>query len=102
METFDLAHLTVEDFRAYLQQTIDVCFVPGTFIPTRLTQITELPGYTPLARTPFSIVIQTPTGSPVYPQGIYRLEHPVHKSLEVFLVPLGPDSLGMRYEAVFS
>ena len=36
------------------------------------------------------------------PQGTYPMEHETLGRLEVFLVPLGPDAQGMRYEAVFN
>ena len=36
------------------------------------------------------------------PQLIYSLEHATLGTLEVFLVPVGPDAVGMRYDAVFS
>jgi hypothetical protein len=36
------------------------------------------------------------------PQGIYRLEHERLGAMDVFLVPLGPDETGTRYEAVFN
>jgi hypothetical protein len=38
----------------------------------------------------------------VVPQGIYRLEHASLGSFEPFLVTIGPDAVGMRYEAVFT
>jgi hypothetical protein len=40
--------------------------------------------------------------TPVLPQRIYRLEHAVMGPLEIFLVPIGPDAEGMRYQAVFT
>ena len=36
------------------------------------------------------------------PQATYRLESPDLGDLEVFLVPIGPDAVGMRYEAIFN
>ena len=36
------------------------------------------------------------------PQSIYRLEHERMGTLEIFLVPVGPDAGGMIYEAVFN
>lgn len=50
--------------------------------------------------SPFSIVFRGPL-RPVLPQGIRRLEHDGLGGLELFLVPIGPDEAGMRYEAVF-
>jgi hypothetical protein len=37
-----------------------------------------------------------------YPQRIYRLSHSQLGTLDVFLVPLGPDARGIRLEAVFN
>lgn len=41
---------------------------------------------------------------PVLPQGIYRVEHEALGTMEIFLVPVGPDPQrqGMVYEAVFN
>ena len=36
------------------------------------------------------------------PQRIYRLRHDRLGAFEVFLVPIGPDAVGMRFEAVFA
>lgn len=52
-------------------------------------------------RQPFSLVFRGPR-EPWLPQRIYRLEHPELGSFEAFLVPIGPDAVGMRYEMIFS
>ena len=52
-------------------------------------------------RTPFSMMFRGPSGPPC-PQKIYKLEHAALGALEIFLVPLGPDDHGQRYEAVFN
>jgi hypothetical protein len=52
-------------------------------------------------RTPFSIVFRSASNA-VLPQRIYRLDHPTLGSFEPFLVTIGPDAGGMRYEAVFT
>lgn len=36
------------------------------------------------------------------PQATYRIENANLGVLEVFLVPIGPDESGMRYEATFN
>jgi hypothetical protein len=36
------------------------------------------------------------------PQAIYAMRHPTLGALDVFLVPIGPDAVGMRYQAVFN
>jgi hypothetical protein len=40
--------------------------------------------------------------SPCLPQGAYKLTHPQMPECELFLVPIGPDETGMRYQAIFS
>lgn len=52
-------------------------------------------------REPFSLLFRGPR-SPYAPQGTHRLEHDRLGTLDIFLVPLGPDGAGMRYEAVFT
>jgi hypothetical protein len=52
-------------------------------------------------RVPFSLLFRGPR-SPYARQGTHRLEHDSLGTLELFLVPLGPDAAGMRYEAVFA
>jgi hypothetical protein len=51
-------------------------------------------------RQPFSLVFRGPR-EPWLPQRIYRVEHPEIGSFEAFLVPIGPDPSGMRYELIF-
>jgi Domain of unknown function (DUF6916) len=49
----------------------------------------------------YSIVFRGPP-APVLPQRTYRIQHPALGRLDLFIVPVGPDHAGMRYEAVFS
>jgi hypothetical protein len=52
-------------------------------------------------REPFTLLFRGPR-TPYALQGIHRLEHDQLGTLELFLVPIGPDDAGMRYEAVFT
>lgn len=70
-------------------------------VDTVLVEATRLRASPERARAPFSIVFRGPV-EPVYPQRIYRLEHGGIGEFEVFLVPVGRDSDGVRYEAVFT
>jgi hypothetical protein len=36
------------------------------------------------------------------PQRIYRIEHATLGAFDLFLVPIGPDAQGLRYQAVFT
>jgi hypothetical protein len=49
----------------------------------------------------FSLIF-TGAVSPYLPQRLYALSHPHMGNVELFLVPVGPDQTGMRYEAAFS
>ncbi len=52
-------------------------------------------------RSAFSLIFRG-QNSEVPLQSIYILEHAQLGQLEIFLVPIGPDQQGMRYEAVFT
>lgn len=52
-------------------------------------------------REPFSIVFRGPAAV-VLGQGIHRIDHTALGSFELFIVPIGPDGVGMGYEAIFS
>ena len=75
---------------------------PGTGEPfdVGLISVTEPDEETGRGR-PFSIVFRGP-GDVVLPQRIYRMEHSELGAFEIFLVPIGPDEKGPRYEAVFN
>jgi hypothetical protein len=55
----------------------------------------------PTGRIPFSILFDGPP-EPILPQRIYPLEHPLLGRLELFLVPLQPESGRARYQAIFT
>lgn len=51
---------------------------------------------------PFSLIFVAPAGS-VLGQGTHALGHDVLGQLDIFVVPIGPDSSGSpRFEAVFN
>jgi hypothetical protein len=52
-----------------------------------------------IGRVPFSLLFHAEPGAAA-PQQIFELRHPALGSFSLFLVPLGPDDQGMRYEAV--
>jgi hypothetical protein len=74
----------------------------GTSAALTLVEVTVLGGdATSARRQPFSLVFRGPR-VPLLPQRIYRLEHDRMGALELFIVPLGPDGDGLRYEAIFT
>lgn len=58
-------------------------------------------GHEGSGRRQFSVLFRGGPDAPL-PQRIYRVEHGELGPLDIFLVPLGPDSVGQRYEAVFT
>ncbi len=70
----------------------------GTMV---LAEVTGLGSGAAGRRDPYSLVFRGPA-TPVLPQRIYRLRHDGMGDFELFLVPIGPDSEGMRYEAIFT
>ena len=88
-ESFDL-HLG-SSFRLHAEELI---------VEVRLVECRGL-SVTHGKREPFSIVFRAPMETGL-PQNTYRLEHDEMGSLDLFIVPIGPDSEGMRYEAVFT
>jgi hypothetical protein len=53
-------------------------------------------------RQPFSLIFRGGPPDRYLPQSTYALEHAALGTLPMFLVPLGPDKQGMRYEAIFT
>ena len=83
-------------------------FVPHLHTRFRVTQVqdyelelTEVTDRSNAQLEQFALIF-TGIVSPWIPQGSYTLVHPQMKECELFLVPIGPDATGMRYEAAFS
>lgn len=96
-----LDDLTKETFAPHVGSTFHIRLNPQETVPVELAEITELPDYAGTRRAPFSLIFRGADRF-VLPQRTYRIEHEKIVSLEIFLVPIGPDSQGMRYEAVFN
>ena len=101
-----LEELTSQDFSPYLNQTFRLRGDAFGLLEAELIEVTDLPGDPAdlkegARRQPFSIVLVGPA-EPVLHQSIYRVEHEKLGPLDLFLVPIGPNDKGMRYEAVFA
>jgi len=89
-----LSKLTHEDFTPYLHQIFRIHAESLEPIEAELIEVSALGAPAFDQRPPFSIVLLI--------QAIYQVEHAEMGTLDLFLVPLGPDKEGMRYEAVFT
>jgi len=96
----DLDALTATDFAPLLHARFRIAADDSEPFHAELIDVAEsaAPGS---ARAQFSLVFRGgPT--PPLPQRIYHVEHDELGALDLFLVPLGPDEVGQRYEAVFT
>ncbi len=97
-----LAEMTLGDFSARIGEAFRIALPDG---PIELTLV-EAEGigrkdHAGPRRAPFSLVFRGPM-KPALVQRTWPLEHVAFGVLDVFLVPIGPDASGMRYEAVFN
>lgn len=96
----EILHLS--DFAPFIDHEFQISFTPELSLAAILVQAIEFDSYTPANRKPFSLIFRTEQKNEYFAQAIRILHHPQKGEISVFLVPLGPDQLGMRYEAIFS
>jgi hypothetical protein len=99
-----LGELTLSHFVPLLGSTFS-CSVKGTAdVELMLISATSLAGDdggNGPPREPFSLIFVSSRDVSL-PQSIYSLQHFELGALDIFLVPIGCDAAGRRYEAVFS
>jgi hypothetical protein len=96
--------LTIEMFTNLIDKEFIVDVDESHSVGMELIEIYDIEdskGSTKSSRTPFSLVFRGPD-EPIYPQKTYRFEHEEIGAHDIFIVPVGPDTDGMRYEAVFN
>jgi hypothetical protein len=93
--------LSSHHFADCLNSDFAMAVPAGETIPLTLIEVRE--GINTPRQENFSLIFSGPL-SPYYPQMIYRLEHEKLGTLDLFLVPIGPDGdrQKMQYEAVFN
>ena len=99
-----LEQLTLENFEPYLNQKFLIQVEESGEIIAELIEAVGLGSgnnQPSEARSPFSIVFRAPEETNL-PQRIYEIRHDDMGVLQLFLVPIGPDKLGMCYQAVFT
>lgn len=94
-----LDKLRCEDFEVHLNAPFEMRTGDRT-TAVELIEVTRLPQHAS-TRQPFSLLFRG-GGTTVWPQGIYHLSRAGLDELDIFLVPVGKDESGVRYEAVFS
>jgi hypothetical protein len=96
----DLEALTASDFAPLLHSRFRVAADDSESFDAELIEISEGAARGP-RRAQFSPVFRGGPSPPLH-QRIFRVEHDELGALDIFLVPLGPDDVGQRYEAVFT
>lgn len=99
----DLSDVTHQDFEACLSQSFTVKPDEGDCLEFELIEVKQRGVFDPEMHTrqAFSVLFRGPD-EPLLPQRLYRVENATLGTLDLFLVPVGPDKHGMRYEATFA
>ena len=92
--------LTLNDFSELLHQPFPVT-AGAQKLDLVLIEVIEGTGGLPGGRQPFSLLFRGPI-YPRLPQATYQFEHPQHGALAVFIVPIGANTDGTTYEAIFA
>ncbi|MDY7092534.1 MAG: hypothetical protein SX243_06115 [Acidobacteriota bacterium] len=97
-----LDKLTIQNFQDHVNEEVKVLAGAQTY-DFEVVEASEMATASlgESARGPFSVIFRGPQ-EPILPQAIYRVTHKDLGDLDLFLVPLGPDREGVRYEAVFT
>ena len=101
----ELADLQREDFEAAKGTTFRLVHPEADPRELVLAEVESLsPDTAPPEgrRAPFSLIFREPDATTYFHQATVRLEHEDLGLLDLFLVPIGPDAGGMKYQAVFT
>jgi hypothetical protein len=96
-----LETLTKETWKTYLDGTFQVYIDAARSLDMRLAEVSGYGRRPDAKREAYSLVFRGPM-KPLLMQRIYSIRHEQMGQLEIFLVPIGPDADGMRYEAIFT
>ncbi len=94
-----LEHLHRESFAELLDEPFRVVPRDSPAFDLRLKNVSE--HLRSARQEAFSVIFHGPP-SPFIQQGIYQLHNEKLGDIELFLVPIGRDSDGFQYEAVFN
>jgi len=98
-----LDKLQGSDFLPFLHQFFRVRLDGEDVFDLELVSVAEVgPNSMQGARKPFSLQFLGPVSRQYLQQHTYYLEHAYFGVLDLFIVPLGPETGRMRYEAIFS
>jgi len=95
--------LTKKSFKTTHNQEFTIQFDTQTSVVAKLIEIKSINSQVVNVGQvePFSLVFEIP-GDVVYEQNTYSMENKELGELDLFLVPIGADESGVRYEAIFT
>lgn len=96
-----LETLTKDTWDKYLNQTFQIEIAEGQALPLILDEVSGYGRNSDASREAYTLLFHGPL-QPILPQRIYRMANQLMGEMDIFLVPIGMDSVGMRYEAIFS
>jgi len=99
--TGDLESFTAETFAPHLGEVFRVLVDDGSELVTELVSVEPYEERGAGRRMAFSLVFLGPS-EPLLPQRIYRFRHEELGAFDIFVVPIGRDEAGVRYESVFA
>jgi hypothetical protein len=99
-----LESATSETFAPHVGSAFAARTKAGDVLELVLTSCDEDPASGPpdAARVPFSLIFHDADASRYAPQQTFLVRHDALGTFALFLVPLGADERGMRYQAVIS
>jgi hypothetical protein len=95
-----LDRLRKEDFEPLLGKTLTLQ-AGEEAIAFEVAQVLPINNPSPRPEAPFALILRAPNTCRAA-QGIFRMDHPTHGALDLFVVPVGPDGQGMCYEVIFN
>jgi len=94
-----LEDLNQKVFEPHVHSVFTVSDGPAFRLPLELTQVTGSASDPRIES--FSLLFRGPV-DPLLPQKIYTFEHPEIGTFSIFIVPVGQDSAGTTYQAIFN
>lgn len=94
--------ITLDKIKDFQNRLFVIQFTDAHQLEAELIEITELATPENAIKASFSLIFRTQQKDEYFVQGTYFIENPELGSIPIFLVPIGPDKSGMRYQAIFN
>lgn len=95
-----LHELASADFKRHVGEQFRIHYGGAQPLPVQLSEVADAPSLAANLRAPFSLLFHGPADGWLQ-QGTYTFEHDAMGRMDIFVVPLGSDAEGMRYEVIF-